>query len=90
VVHVYWQMEQRRDSQGNVTTEQIEHESIVSDVCSAAPFAVVDATGQVAIAPQGADISSGSSGRARSSTCRARRPTRPGSSRSRSPTAAAT
>jgi hypothetical protein len=55
VTHRYWEME-RRETDGRTHWDRVEREETVSDITSAAPFVVSDATGQVAVSPEGADV----------------------------------
>lgn len=55
VTHRYWEMEQRH-TDGKTHYDRVEREETVSDITSAAPFAVTDGTGQILVAPEGADV----------------------------------
>jgi hypothetical protein len=55
VTHKYWVMEETKVD-GRITRNRSEREETVSAHESASPFAVADASGAVAIAPEGAEI----------------------------------
>lgn len=56
VTHRYWELEDKRDSDGHPTRSRVEHEQPVSDITSEAPFAVTDGSGEIVVAPAGADV----------------------------------
>lgn len=56
VTQRYWEMQKQRASDGTVTETRVERDEVVSSNASAAPFVVADVTGEVTIAPEGADF----------------------------------
>ena len=58
ITHRYWENEERRDSEGRTTRRRADRDETVSDVTSTAPFVISDATGRVAISPEGAQVDS--------------------------------
>ena len=55
VTHRYWEMEEKVVD-GDRTRNRVEREEVVSNITSSSPFAVRDATGVVAVNPDGADV----------------------------------
>jgi hypothetical protein len=58
ITHRYWELEERRDSEGRTSRERVEREETVSDITSSAPFVVADGSGRVAVSPEGAEVDS--------------------------------
>jgi hypothetical protein len=56
VTHRYWEIEETRNDRGETSRSRVEKESTVSDLVSEAPFLVSDGSGEVLVAPDGANV----------------------------------